>query len=51
MKSKDDLLQDCFTIIKDLMNGYPLRELHMDPETLLDQIKATGIDLDTGEDE
>lgn len=38
LKSKDDLLAECRTMIKDLQNGWPERELHTAPAKLLKEI-------------
>ncbi len=51
-QSKEDLLQSCYTLIKDcLVLGYPVRELHADPEALLAQIEEVMPDIDKGEED
>lgn len=48
--SKEDLLQHCYTMIKDLNNGWPISELHMSPELLLEEIEDVMPDVDKGEE-
>lgn len=38
--TKDDLLQQAAAMIRDLLNGWPVKELHRDPEDLLTEIAA-----------
>lgn len=35
---KDELLRSARTMIKDLVNGWPVRELHMPPDKLIQAI-------------